>query len=66
MTSAADRVCRQCADARGATFRPNVKAEDWGAVTVGPCKFCKSTMHVVFPEVCWEWPQKIFFDARRR
>ena len=62
MTSVAGRVCRQCAEAKGATFRPNVRAE----YEIGPCKFCKSTMHVVFPEVCWEWPQKIFFDARRR
>ena len=47
-----ERVCRSCAEARGATFLPNAKAD----YSIGLCKFCKSTMHVVYPVVCWALP----------
>jgi hypothetical protein len=53
-------VCRPCAEAKGATFLPTVKAD----YSVGQCKFCKSAMHVVYPAACWEWPEKIHYDAR--
>jgi hypothetical protein len=55
-----EHVCRPCAEAKGAIFRPNIKVD----YSIGQCKFCKSTMHVVFPVACWEWPEKIYFDAR--
>jgi hypothetical protein len=60
-----ERTCRPCAEARGATFRPNAKADFGETLSIGnQCKFCKSTMHVVFPVVCWEWPENKYFDAR--
>jgi hypothetical protein len=46
-------VCRSCAEARGATFRPNTDAE----FEIALCQFCKSQHHVAYPASCWDWPK---------
>jgi RNase P subunit RPR2 len=46
-------VCRSCAEARGATFRPNSSAE----YEIARCSICGSQHRVVYPAECWDWPR---------
>jgi hypothetical protein len=59
--SPTEKVCRPCAEARGATFRDGVPFE----YELGGCKFCGSPHHVVYPTKCWSWPLPQIFDSRK-
>jgi hypothetical protein len=59
---ASDRCCRQCAEARGATFRLNAKF----GFGLGQCCFCPAWCQVVYPLACWEWPAVLTGKAKEK